>query len=730
MGIFFSGISTIFSRLIEHTVEISVLICLIFCIKIIVSKKLPPWWHYSLWLMLLIRMMLPLDFENRLNVYNFVPPIASQNVFELITENPSGQEIPTSKIASEIPPGELKWRFIIKKSIPVLWFTGAMILGVCIAFESLAFWMCIRRKLRVTDSAVLDLLAQCKRRMKIQKPVDIIISDSVKSPALFGYLHPRLLLPEGILEKLNFDELSYAFMHELGHLKRHDIAVSWLIAVLQVAYWFNPLVWIAFYQLRVDQESACDVSVLSRIRHNQSTEYAKAIVGFLEKFCQNCQLPSLAGILENKTQMKKRITRIVHYRKISQKMTVAAVALLVSTGFVFFTFTGVAMERQRVSLTGTTPEKIYANASSVLEGAALDEMEKSLTRRPELRYAEYDASMDSKPKPEDFSYSNEKHESVTEVLSGLGKVTPLQEKVPKGINAMNDRPVHIVQSSSTKVIQKLSLAVDPGSESGKLSETWRNDKRAVEPPDNSTPPLEKPILSAAIKQGKRVKADDSRGMIAQTKRFFSASIPAVTEMGDNGSHGNIPLNSAVVTGEKKDVESNQGTFIQAGVNDRPAHEPQVAERNTGLQYNQDEFEGALQSRASGETFDTGEEPESGEFRDGVAKAILANAEPIENSSRKTYLMSDIDTPPRVLRACSPKYPYLARQNDISGYIKLRFVVNKDGQAINTKVVESYPKGVFDESALEAIEAYRFTPGIKDGKAVDVKVNLPIKFKLS
>ena len=95
-----------------------------------------------------------------------------------------------------------------------------------------------------------------------------------------------------------------------------------------------------------------------------------------------------------------------------------------------------------------------------------------------------------------------------------------------------------------------------------------------------------------------------------------------------------------------------------------------------------------------------------------------------------FFVSDVDTLPRVINAVPPQYPYKAKRDEITGYIKLRFIVTKEGDAIDTTVVESNPKGVFDKSALEALESYRFKPGIKDGKAVDVQVNLPIKFSLS
>ncbi|MBN2419203.1 MAG: hypothetical protein JXL81_07450, partial [Deltaproteobacteria bacterium] len=49
--------------LFESTIYISILICLIFIIKAFTKKKLPAWWSYCLWLLLLVRMLIPFGVE-------------------------------------------------------------------------------------------------------------------------------------------------------------------------------------------------------------------------------------------------------------------------------------------------------------------------------------------------------------------------------------------------------------------------------------------------------------------------------------------------------------------------------------------------------------------------------------------------------------------------------------------------------------------------------------------
>ncbi|MFC1839352.1 energy transducer TonB [Thermodesulfobacteriota bacterium] len=92
--------------------------------------------------------------------------------------------------------------------------------------------------------------------------------------------------------------------------------------------------------------------------------------------------------------------------------------------------------------------------------------------------------------------------------------------------------------------------------------------------------------------------------------------------------------------------------------------------------------------------------------------------------------SEVDQPPRVLRAMPPLYPFEAQQKGIEGRVVLRFVVDSNGKVHEPQVVEANPEGVFEKTALAAIAKYRFRPAMKGGEAVDCIVRLPIAFDLN
>ena len=128
----------------------------------------------------------------------------------------------------------------------------------------------------------------------------------------------------------------YVIVHELAHLKRHDIALGYVIAGLHILHWFNPLVWLAFHRMRVDRELACDALALSYAQEEESRPYGRTIIKLLESFGGSAWAPSLAGTVENKNQMKERISMIAEFRSTNRGPALAGV-LFIGLGLITLT---------------------------------------------------------------------------------------------------------------------------------------------------------------------------------------------------------------------------------------------------------------------------------------------------------------------------------------------------------------------------------------------------------
>lgn len=114
----------------------------------------------------------------------------------------------------------------------------------------------------------------------------------------------------------------------------------------------------------------------------------------------------------------------------------------------------------------------------------------------------------------------------------------------------------------------------------------------------------------------------------------------------------------------------------------------------------------------------------GDFTPGFSLSLGGMA-----GSGGIYELSDLDTPPRALAQMRPLYPSRARARRIEGSVTLTFVVDADGTTRDIDVVAAQPAGVFEEAARRAAVRWRFSPGIRNGEPVPVRVRQTIRFQL-
>ena len=104
----------------------------------------------------------------------------------------------------------------------------------------------------------------------IRRRVDVLLQEGIASPVTYGALRPVIALPLDA-ETWTKPELERAIVHELEHVRRADWLTQCLARTVCAAYWFHPLVWIAWRRLVLDAERACDDAVL---RLAEPTAYA------------------------------------------------------------------------------------------------------------------------------------------------------------------------------------------------------------------------------------------------------------------------------------------------------------------------------------------------------------------------------------------------------------------------------------------------------------------------
>jgi len=338
-------LASVFRWVLRTSAQASVLICLILVVQAVLRRKLAPKWHYALWFLLIARLAMPWTLESGFSLFNlFSFRQQSRTTFvlgEIPTAPTTAPDVVVRVSESEgyatalatVPRRAWNWRrlrrvVLYSEIVPTIWLVGALALAAYGLAESFVLSLRVRREPLLTDRNVLELLEKCRGEIGVRRSPVIVQSPRVDSPSLFGLIRPRLMLPQGMVETLDSRQLRYVLLHELAHLKRRDLAVNWLTTLLQAVHWFNPLIWYAFYRVRADREVACDAHTLSRTNPGESKQYGQTIVHLLERFSQPRRLPTTVGILEDKSQLKRRIIMIARFKKNTYRWSAVAVALL------------------------------------------------------------------------------------------------------------------------------------------------------------------------------------------------------------------------------------------------------------------------------------------------------------------------------------------------------------------------------------------------------------------
>jgi beta-lactamase regulating signal transducer with metallopeptidase domain len=155
-------------------------------------------------------------------------------------------------------------------------------------------------------------LARLAPRLGLRRAVRVAASESVGSPAVWGLRHPTVVVPPGLVERLDDRQLDWVLLHELAHVARHDLVLAALQRVVQVVWFLHPAVWLATRTAEQLRECACDETALARLTEGPRRPCAEALLevvaGRLPRATPRLALQTLH---DETTLMKKRILRLL-----------------------------------------------------------------------------------------------------------------------------------------------------------------------------------------------------------------------------------------------------------------------------------------------------------------------------------------------------------------------------------------------------------------------------------
>jgi beta-lactamase regulating signal transducer with metallopeptidase domain len=165
-------------------------------------------------------------------------------------------------------------------SLIVFWCTGMLMILVH-AWHQVHT---LRRMVSAMQIAPQRIQQQCdeiQSQLGLRRSVLVVVSDQNYGPACVGYLHPRLILPQLLLERFPDRLLRPILVHEIVHARRGDIVWGYLQFMASVVWWFHPLVWWIGRRASDLCERCCDQEVVSSTRC-KAGDYAESLVRVLE----------------------------------------------------------------------------------------------------------------------------------------------------------------------------------------------------------------------------------------------------------------------------------------------------------------------------------------------------------------------------------------------------------------------------------------------------------------
>lgn len=324
----------------------SVLIVLVLAIQVAFGKRLPVRLRYALGLLVLLRLMIPVVPASSFSLYNLGGDFAAhssqkevRSVAEIQALSPQRANLPAT-LPTAPTSSALASPISFSTMASVIWLAGLVISLLIIWRRHRKFSRWINSQPVFEDGRVKNLLNECRPMMRVRCEVGIVRAPQPATPALFGWRRPRLLLPDGLCEKLEPRELRMILLHELAHVKRADILLNWIIIFVRSLHWFNPLVWLALRRLRADRELVCDAVVMSHLGADERRLYGNTMIKLLDDFSGAGFCPSLAPVINHRHEIKRRVIMIAKFKPTGHAAVFASAAVVVA--LCAFTFTRAA----------------------------------------------------------------------------------------------------------------------------------------------------------------------------------------------------------------------------------------------------------------------------------------------------------------------------------------------------------------------------------------------------
>lgn len=272
-------------------------------------KRVPRRMMALLWLIPALRMIVPLGLSSPYSLMSLLSRITTKTV--VVLQPMPGMEFSMTNMTMA---ANSYFPITYKTNILADVFAVASIVWIIVALAILLL--------------LVVLYVTTLHELKDARPLreNIYLSEKVTSPAVYGIIRPRIVLPITWADR----DLDLVLLHEQTHIRRGDNLWRMLAFVVVALHWFNPVAWIFLKLLLTDLELACDEGVLVKIGPDCRKEYALSLLD--SETGTNVFASAFGG-----AKIRTRIENILSYRKMRWISLAAFAGLTLAIAYVLLT---------------------------------------------------------------------------------------------------------------------------------------------------------------------------------------------------------------------------------------------------------------------------------------------------------------------------------------------------------------------------------------------------------
>ncbi len=198
------------------------------------------------------------------------------------------------------------WLTLHLNDLVVCWMVGVGLL----LLRFVGGWAYLER-LRYTSRRVKDTNWNTRfgllvARLNVSQSVDFRESARIVTPMVIGVIQPVVLVPLGLFTGLSAAQAEAILAHELAHIRRYDYLVNLVQSLVEVLYFFHPVLWWLSNRIRAEREHCCDDLAMAVCGDPLSLAHALVRVA---EFRQESSL--VVAFAANKPLLLQRVKRVL-----------------------------------------------------------------------------------------------------------------------------------------------------------------------------------------------------------------------------------------------------------------------------------------------------------------------------------------------------------------------------------------------------------------------------------